>query len=110
MVRLVDQNNAPCALHLAVRDATGESIVELQADSPEWWSFGVVTVLHTPDGRFCGTQFPSLANAMSHLESYYPTVLRLLRLDRGQARLHHTVHRIVYAWCYHKLHALVARG
>ena len=73
MVRLVDQNNAPCALHLAVRDATGEPIVELQADSPEWWSFGVVTVLHTPDGRFCGTQFPSLANAMSHLESYYPT-------------------------------------
>ena len=37
-------------------------------------------------------------------------LLRLLRLDRGQARLHHTVHRIVYAWCYHKLHALVARG
>ena len=73
MVRLVDERGAPCALHLAVRDATGEPILELQADSPEWWDFGVVTVLHTPDGRFCGTQFPSAAYAMRQLECYYPT-------------------------------------
>ena len=39
------------ALHLAVRDASGEPILELRADSPEWWDFGAVTVLHTPDGR-----------------------------------------------------------
>ena len=72
MVRLVDESGAPCALHLAVRDATGEPVVELRADSPDWWDFGVVTVLHTPDLRFCGTQFPSVAHAMSHLQSYYP--------------------------------------
>ena len=72
MVRLVDARGAPCALHLAVRDATGEPVVELRADSPDWWDFGVVTVLHTPDLRLCGTQFPSVANAMSHLQSYYP--------------------------------------
>jgi len=29
MVRLVDQSGAPCALHLAVRDATGEPVIEL---------------------------------------------------------------------------------
>lgn len=52
MVRLVDESGAPCALHLAVRDASGEPILELRADSPEWWGFGAVTVLHTPDGRF----------------------------------------------------------
>ena len=51
MVRLVDESGAPCALHLAVRDASGEPILELRADSPEWWDFGAVTVLHTPDGR-----------------------------------------------------------
>ena len=72
MVRLVDRSGAPCALHLAVRDATGEPIVELQADSPEWWEFGVVTVIRTPDLRFCGTQFPSVAIAMGELQSYLP--------------------------------------
>ena len=73
MVRLVDQSGAPCALHLAVRDAAGEPILELRADSPEWWDFGAVTVLHTPDGRFCGTQMPTVAYAMGHPECYYPT-------------------------------------
>ena len=73
MVRLVDETGAACVLHLAVRDATGEPVVELQAESPEWWDFGVVTVLHTPDLRFCGTQFPSVANALSYLEDYLPT-------------------------------------
>ena len=47
MVRLVDESGAPCALHLAVRDATGKPILELRADSPERWDFGAVTVLHT---------------------------------------------------------------
>ena len=35
MVRLVDESGAPCALHLAVRDASGEPILELRADSAE---------------------------------------------------------------------------
>ena len=73
MVRLVDESGAPCALHLAVRDASGEPILELRADSPEWWDFGAVTVLHTPDGRFCGSQMPTATDAMRQLECYYPT-------------------------------------
>ena len=73
MVRVVDESGAPCALHLAVRDASGEPILELRADSPEWWDFGPVTVLHTPDRRFCGTQFPCVPHAMRQLECYYTT-------------------------------------
>lgn len=86
MVRLVDQSGAPCALHLAVRDATGEPVIELRADSPLWWGFGVVTVLRTPDLRFCGTQFPSVASAMGDLKSYLlHTASPTCPLDRLEA-------------------------
>ena len=34
MVRLVDQSGAPCALHLAVRDATGEPVIKYHTNPP----------------------------------------------------------------------------
>ena len=86
MVRLVDESGAPCVLHLAVRDATGEPVVELRADSPLWWGFGVVTVLRTPDLRFCGTQFPSIAIAMGYLKSYFlPTSSQTCPVEQLEA-------------------------
>ena len=88
MVRLVDENGSPCALHLAVRDAAGEPVVELRADSPLWWGFGVVTVLHRPELRFCGTQFPSIASALplGTLKSYFsPTPSQTCPVEQLEA-------------------------
>ena len=60
--------------------------IELRADSPLWWGFGVVTVLRTPDLRFCGTQFPSVASAMGDLKSYLlHTASPTCPLDRLEA-------------------------
>ena len=86
MVRLVDESGSPSALHLAVRDAAGEPVVELRADSPLWWDFGVVTVVHTPDLRFCGTQFPSAASALGTLKSYFsPTSSQTYPVEQLEA-------------------------
>jgi len=75
MVRLVDKDGSPMALRLAVRIA-GEPVVELRAHSPLWWDFGVVTVLHTPDRRLCGVQYPSVAQALGTLfQRYFPKPL-----------------------------------
>jgi hypothetical protein len=71
MVRLVEASGAPSTLFLATRAPSGKPIIELRVDSPLWWHLDVVTVLRTPDDRFVGTQFSSVAAAMGELKKAY---------------------------------------
>ncbi len=59
-MRIVNTIGRPDSLILSIRKGN-ERTVTLQVDAPRWWALDVVTVLRTPDMRFVGTQFSSVA-------------------------------------------------